>query len=443
MIHPDLESPIAQSRGDDKEDLLERYDFGTKLGRGSFGTVRIVTDKISREIYACKSIQKRAKNGASIEQIAREVEVMKRIRHPHVVGLHEVYETPAKLYIIMEYVSGGELVKKVQHDGGISEVNCKLIISRLASVVGYLHDHGIVHRDIKPENILLSTQDPNDPFNIKMSDFGLAAFTGGGKLMENVCGTPLYMAPEVIAGLGYSQQCDIWSIGIMMALLLQGYTKSSEQELREMVFTGDIDLSHALFASACNAAKNLLDRMLQNDPAKRIAAKEILLHPWITGKRFESCTVLEMMRSYRAEQRWKKAYHVVLACLRFRRGCSSGRLRRLSTAHSIHPTSDPDVMTGVDSKSSTEALPNRSLLLAIPRNLQSEGDIINSSPSLQKMANASNTSPTSSQPSSVLGLAQFPPVRRTSLAGSKKRPLAPIPVLPNQWTGHPSLKRAK
>lgn len=101
----------------------------------------------------------------------------------------------------------------------IEEKDIQLVIKRLSEVIGYLHDHGIVHRDIKPENILLSTQDPEDPYNIKVSDFGLAAFTSGGKLMENICGTPLYMAPEVVAGLGYSHSCDIWSIGVMMGLL--------------------------------------------------------------------------------------------------------------------------------------------------------------------------------------------------------------------------------
>ncbi|KAI9187717.1 hypothetical protein H9P43_002108 [Blastocladiella emersonii ATCC 22665] len=309
--------PIQHTRGDDKSGLASRYDMGSKLGKGAFGTVRLVTDKATREVFACKTIHKRAKNGASMDQITREIDIMKKIRHRHVVLLREVYETPQKVYIIMEYCNGGELVKKVQTAGNIDEKDLKLVIKRLASVIGYLHDHGIVHRDIKPENILLSTSDPDDPYNIKVSDFGLAAFTGGGKLMENVCGTPLYMAPEVVAGLGYSQQCDIWSIGIMTGLLLCNYTKRAEAALREMVLEGQIQIGHEMWDECSPAARNFIEKMLQVDPAQRISAKEILIHPWITGEKLEAQTVLEMMRSYRAEQRWKKAYHVVVAARRF------------------------------------------------------------------------------------------------------------------------------
>ncbi|KNE69514.1 CAMK protein kinase [Allomyces macrogynus ATCC 38327] len=319
----DASSPIRHTRADDKSGLEERYDLGSKLGKGAFGTVRLVTDRATREVFACKTIHKKMRGGASMDQIAREVEIMKRIRHRHVVQLREVYETPQKIYIVMEYCNGGELVKKVQLTNSIEEKDIKLVIKRLASVIGYLHDHGIVHRDIKPENILLSTSDPNDPYNIKVSDFGLAAFTGGGKLMENVCGTPTYMAPEVVAGLGYSQQCDIWSIGIMCGLLLAKYTKRAEQELREMIVTGTINVHHAIWAHCSPSAKNLLEKMLQVDPAQRIAAKEIVYHPWITGEKLESQTVLEMMKSYRAEQRWKKAIHVLIAAHRLMHGVSN------------------------------------------------------------------------------------------------------------------------
>ncbi|KNE68374.1 CAMK protein kinase [Allomyces macrogynus ATCC 38327] len=319
----DSGSPIRHVRADDEAGLEERYDLGSKLGKGAFGTVRLVTDRATREVFACKTIHKKMRGGASMDQIAREVEIMKRIRHRHVVQLREVYETPQKIYIVMEYCNGGELVKKVQLTNSIEEKDIKLVIKRLASVIGYLHDHGIVHRDIKPENILLSTSDPNDPYNIKVSDFGLAAFTGGGKLMENVCGTPTYMAPEVVAGLGYSQQCDIWSIGIMCGLLLAKYTKKAEQELREMIVTGTINVHHAIWAHCSPSAKNLLEKMLQVDPAQRIAAKEIVYHPWITGEKLESQTVLEMMKSYRAEQRWKKAIHVLIAAYRLMHGVSN------------------------------------------------------------------------------------------------------------------------
>ncbi|KAL7749130.1 hypothetical protein RI367_005535 [Sorochytrium milnesiophthora] len=313
---------IEHVRAQDKTQLKTRYDMGSKLGKGAFGTVRLITEKATQQLYACKIIPKRP-GSAMISQLEREVNIMKKVRHENIIQLKEVYETPYKVYIIMEYCNGGELVKSVQSSSAISEDDIRTVIRRLSSVVGrYLHDCGIVHRDIKPENILLSTCDPNDRYNIKVSDFGLAAFGGSDstKLMENVCGTPLYMAPEVIKGVDYSQQCDIWSIGIMMALLLVQYTREAENALKEMLQEGKIDLRHPVWSSCNPQAMSLLDKMLRNDPAQRITAKEILLHPWIRGAGAQETfsNVLDMMKAYRAEQRWKKAIYAIIAAYRFR-----------------------------------------------------------------------------------------------------------------------------
>ncbi|KAI9143448.1 kinase-like domain-containing protein [Paraphysoderma sedebokerense] len=322
-IHSD--SKVDHFRCSDKVRIKEKYDMGSKLGKGAFGTVRLIHEKETKEIYACKILRKPLRSPAQMDQLNREMEILKKVRHKYIVRMKAIYETADKVYLVMEYCNGGELVQRLQTRTKIKEDDVKIIITRLADAIAYLHDHGIVHRDIKPENILLSAQNPDDPYDIKLSDFGLAGLTGSGneRLMENVCGTPLYMAPEVVAKQGYSQQCDIWSIGILMYLLLRNYTKEAEAELIEQTSKGKITYDSAAWNEVSSNARNLLEKMLEVDPAMRMTAKEILQHPWITGQgqQVETAhhTVLEMMKKYKSEQRWKKITNVVIAVYRLNR----------------------------------------------------------------------------------------------------------------------------
>lgn len=309
---------IHHYRIKDKTEVENKYKFGRKLGEGAFGTVNIVEDKISHLTWACKVVNKTKGSVSSFEQLQQEINIMKQLNHPYVVKLHEVYETPKKIYIIMENYDGGELVSKIREKSYCSEDDVRIIISRLADAVAYLHEQGIVHRDLKPENILLSTEDPEDIYNIKVMDFGLATCKDSSTMIENICGTPFYMAPEVVDNLGYSQQCDIWSIGIMMYLLLVGYKKECEVLLHQMISNGKIEFPDEYWKNISIGAKNLVENLLKFDPAQRITAKEILQHPWIHGEQNgvkTNTTVFDLMKSYKAEKRLKKIINVVLAAV--------------------------------------------------------------------------------------------------------------------------------
>jgi serine/threonine kinase 33 len=223
----------------------------------------------------------------------------------------------------MENYDGGELVSKIRDKSYCSEEDVRIIISRLADAVAYLHEQGIVHRDLKPENILLSTEDPEDMYNIKVMDFGLATCKDSSTMIENICGTPFYMAPEVVDNLGYSQQCDIWSIGIMMYLLLVGYKKECEVQLHQMISNRKIEFPDENWKNISIGAKNLVENLLKFDPAQRITAKEILQHPWIHGEEngvSTNTTVFDLMKSYKAEKRLKKIINVVIAAIYFCNG---------------------------------------------------------------------------------------------------------------------------
>ncbi|KAJ3141653.1 Serine/threonine-protein kinase 33 [Geranomyces variabilis] len=253
---PYIKAMIAHHRTDDSTLLESMYTLGAKLGQGSFGTVRLVQHKDTNTTYACKIMRKRRGDPSAYEQVQREVAIMKRVRHPHIIQLCEVFETPKQFFLIMEYCKGGELVQRVKSRRHCSEADVRIIILRLVNAIAYLHDQGIVHRDIKPENILVSA-DPMaaaaaegglpDLFNIKVSDFGLATFTNACNMMENIVGTPLYMAPEIVQNLGYSAQCDLWSIGVMMYLLLCGYRPEVERGLSQMIQEGQIEFPSAFW----------------------------------------------------------------------------------------------------------------------------------------------------------------------------------------------------
>ncbi|KAI9329746.1 kinase-like domain-containing protein [Obelidium mucronatum] len=314
----DKKDRIDHHRVEDVSDLERKYRIGRKLGQGSFGTVYLVQEKESGLAFACKSLKKKQGSIKNYEQLQREVSIMKLIQHKSIIKLFEVYETPKQIFLVMEHCGGGELDERFRR---CSEGDIRVIVRRLADAVGYLHAHGIVHRDIKPANILLSSSDPFDKLNIKVSDFGLATWVNSCTMMENVVGTPLYMAPEIIQSLPYSAQCDIWSIGVMTYMLLCGFSKEVQHMFQKMVVEGKIVYPQEYWKTIAPGARSLCDSMLRVDPAKRISAKEIISHPWIKGetgsKGMGQTNVLDMMKSYSAHLKFQKVLRIVLCAIRF------------------------------------------------------------------------------------------------------------------------------
>jgi serine/threonine kinase 33 len=180
------------------------------------------------------------------------------------------------------------LVKAIRAKASCSDESIREIITQLVDAVSilysqaYLHRNRIIHRDIKPENILLKTGVVNQSYIIALADFGLACYTNTLSSVDNIAGTPMYMAPEIVQKMGYNHQADIWSIGVMLYLLLCQYKKEAEQMLHEMIKTGKIEYPSKYWDAIDPRAKNLCEMILRIDPAMRISAGEIKTHPWIT-----------------------------------------------------------------------------------------------------------------------------------------------------------------
>ncbi|XP_073320978.1 serine/threonine-protein kinase 33-like [Pagrus major] len=247
--------------------------------------------------------------------LGQEINILRQVNHAHIIHLQEVYDTPKMTYLVTELCVGGELKQLLQQKKFFTEDETRHIISSLADAVVYLHKRDIVHRDLKLENILVKDsldEDDNGKINIKVTDFGLSVQTGGvgiGNMMTEACGTLIYMAPEMMSGGGYSQWCDVWSIGVVMYMLLCGespFVSKTKENLLEEIVNKEVKFTRSIWATISDAAKNVLTCLLKVDPAYRMSPNQLLENPWITGATNVPAipsNVLEMMRHHLEQEK--------------------------------------------------------------------------------------------------------------------------------------------
>uniref|UniRef100_A0A0D9VTT1 non-specific serine/threonine protein kinase n=1 Tax=Leersia perrieri TaxID=77586 RepID=A0A0D9VTT1_9ORYZ len=258
--------------------LMKRYEIGKLLGQGSFAKVYHGRNVKNSQSVAIKVIDKeKILKCGHMDQIRREISVMNLVRHPCIVQLYEVMATKTKIYFVLEYVKGGELFNKVRR-GRLKEEVARKYFQQLISAVDFCHSRGVYHRDLKPENLLL-----DENRNLKISDFGLSAVAECKRqdgLLHTSCGTPAYVAPEVINRKGYDgAKADIWACGVILYVLLAGYLPFQDKNVMNM------------YKKICRAElkwpswfssdiRKLLRRILDPNPTTRISVSEIMENPW-------------------------------------------------------------------------------------------------------------------------------------------------------------------
>lgn len=258
--------------------LMNRYELGRMLGQGTFAKVYHARNLASNQSVAIKVIDKeKVLRVGMIEQIKREISIMRLVRHPNVVQLHEVMASKSKIYFAMEYVRGGELFGRVAR-GRLKEDAARKYFQQLIGAVDFCHSRGVYHRDLKPENLLV-----DEHGNLKVSDFGLSALKECQKqdgLLHTTCGTPAYVAPEIINKKGYDgEKADIWSCGVILFVLLAGYLPFQDSNLMEMyrkISRGDVRYPQWFTSDA----RKLLPRLLDPNPNTRITMDKLIEHPW-------------------------------------------------------------------------------------------------------------------------------------------------------------------
>merc|ERR1712137_1088831 len=265
--------------------FAEKYHVGDVLGRGAFSVVKEVTSKRSGRRYAVKIIDK--KNvGQDMQRLRVEIDILTRVKHPNIINLKEIMEDDDTLYIITELVTGGELFDKIVDLGAYTESDAARLVAKMVSAIDYLHSMNIVHRDLKPENLLLKSE--GDISEVKLADFGLSKIVSDGvqkQMMQTACGTPGYVAPEVLTADGYDKEVDLWSIGVITYILLCGFPPFYNEHLPilfEAIMQADYDYPEDYWDEISDTAKNFIDRLLVVDPQKRMTTAQALAHPWLS-----------------------------------------------------------------------------------------------------------------------------------------------------------------
>lgn len=238
--------------------------------------------------------------------------------HPHVVRIEGTYEDAVFVHLVMELCAGGELFDRIVQKGHYSEREAAKLIKTIVGVVEACHSLGVMHRDLKPENFLFDS--PGDDAKLKTTDFGLSVFYKPGETFCDVVGSPYYVAPEVLKKR-YAHEADVWSAGVILYILLSGvppFWAETETGIFRQILQGKLDFDSAPWPNISESAKDLIRKMLERDPIKRISAHEVLCHPWIVDDRVApdkplDSAVLSRLKQFSAMNKLKKMALRVIA----------------------------------------------------------------------------------------------------------------------------------
>jgi len=277
---------------------IGHYRLGKNLGIGSFGKVRLAEHQLTGHKVAVKILNRaRIRQLDMDEKVRREIKILKLFYHPHIIRLYEVIYTPTDIYMVMEFVPGGELFDFIVSNGRLSEPRARVMFQQLVSGVEYCHQHAVVHRDLKPENLLLDSDQ-----QLRIADFGLSNVMKDGDFFKTSCGSPNYAAPEVISGKLYAgPEVDVWSCGVILYALLCGSLPFDDENIPNLFkkIKGGI---FTLPGHMSDDIKELISRMLVVDPLQRITVPEIRRHRWFTESLplYLSVTPDQIMSQFRA-----------------------------------------------------------------------------------------------------------------------------------------------
>ncbi|XP_019875201.2 calcium/calmodulin-dependent protein kinase type 1 isoform X1 [Aethina tumida] len=346
LFGKDKKSKKDGKDSDKQPSLEDKYNLKELLGTGAFSEVRLAVRKENPGLmYAVKIIDKKALKGKE-DSLENEIKVLRRLKHPNIVQLLETFEDKSKVYLIMELVTGGELFDRIVEKGSYTEKDAADLIRQVLEAVDYMHEQGVVHRDLKPENLLYFN--PDEDSKIMISDFGLSKMEDSG-VMATACGTPGYVAPEVLAQKPYGKAVDVWSIGVISYILLCGYPPfydENDANLFAQILKGEFEFDSPYWDEISDSAKDFIRNLMCVNVDKRFTCRQALGHPWISGNAASNKnihgTVSEQLKKNFAKSRWKQAYHATTVIRQMQRmALSSG-----TSAGGRSPTPQRSMSTG-------------------------------------------------------------------------------------------------
>ncbi|GLJ42547.1 hypothetical protein SUGI_0882070 [Cryptomeria japonica] len=270
------------------------YVINEYIGSGSFAVVWHAKHKFTDREVAIKEIATRKHNKKVLDSLEMEIEILKNIDHPNIVRLHDIVRTPGKIYICLEYCSGGDLSSYIQCHGRVSEDTARHFMRQIGSGLKMLREHHVIHRDLKPQNLLLSTNDSNAV--LKIADFGFARPLQPQGLAETMCGSPLYMAPEIMLEQKYDAKADLWSVGTILFQLVTGRTpfsgtnhlqlKHNILKSKELSFPPEVGSLNPNFIDLCC-------KLLRQNPVQRLTFEEFFTHEFLKEAKLDTSQKLE------------------------------------------------------------------------------------------------------------------------------------------------------
>lgn len=269
--------------------LHAQYDISHEIGKGSFATVMKAVSRATGQWYAIKVIQdhkvKRATANNNETAFAREISILERLHHRNICQMKEAFFEDNSINLVLEFVDGGDLLDYILREGGLKEPLAVHIIAQVCDALAYIHSKGIAHRDLKPENVLLTTENPP---TVKVADFGLAKVVDSVTFLRTMCGTPAYLAPEVVTQQnqeGYDHLVDSWSVGVivfcMFTLSSPFIEDENQRDLKVRIAGRTIQWSILDHVDVSPLARTFIERLLEQDPRDRMSLSAACTHPWL------------------------------------------------------------------------------------------------------------------------------------------------------------------
>lgn len=301
------------------EDVAEYYEIQDIVGEGATSTVYRGCRISDGRVHALKVISTMGLGKDQQRLLKAETEIMKQVEHPHLVKLHDIYETKDNVVLAMELLEGKELFDAICDRGAYTEQDAAKVICQVTEAVEYLNTLGVAHRDLKPENIVYAFNTPDSV--VKITDLGLAKLYGDHDLMMTPCGTPGYVAPEVLAQQGYGMECDMWSIGVITYVLLCGYLPFYEDPpmLYDSIRNARYDMPEADWDPVSDEAKDLVTRLLVVSRDVRFTPTQVLAHAWVQDAKDTSLgNIGERIKSFNAKRKLRMAGLKIITANRFK-----------------------------------------------------------------------------------------------------------------------------
>mmetsp|Transcript_1211 Transcript_1211/g.1850 ORF Transcript_1211/g.1850 Transcript_1211/m.1850 type:complete len:398 (-) Transcript_1211:2529-3722(-) len=314
-LKPVTEDILDSTSGDHFEAI---YELGNKLGEGAFSVVRKGTHRTSTRQFAIKVVRRDNLSRDDEAALLDEISILKELENEYIIRLYDVFTERDSYFMVTELLEGGELFDRIVSKEAYNEKEARNVCKILFEAIAYCRRRQIAHRDLKPENLLLMSA-AND-FDIKIADFGFAKRVLSDASLRTQCGTPGYVAPEILEGVAYGLQVDMWSLGVIAYILLGGYppfVETNQRELFKKIRKGEYEFHDEYWSTISHEAKGLISALLTVCPQKRLSAVGALQNSWVKesdevleGK--DLGTNLQELKRYNAKRKFKAGVHAVI-----------------------------------------------------------------------------------------------------------------------------------